>query len=166
LGTDAADVLVVVCDLRDAEQLKLLVQLHPRAVQLPVVALHHTVEISLIVFACQRGIQGHGAQEHAACTLRSGLTAVHDKGIWLCARIAAALSTRYLHLSDQQSDAAADLLTLVAAGASNEEIATTLAIAPKTVDYRLRQLYKEVGVRNKHELAAWWSHAMVADVAV
>jgi DNA-binding NarL/FixJ family response regulator len=39
-------------------------------------------------------------------------------------------------------------------GASNREIASELFLAPKTVEFHLRQIYRKVGVRSRTQLVA------------
>lgn len=47
-----------------------------------------------------------------------------------------------------------DLLRLVAAGSSNEEAATHLALGPKTIESQLRRMFMRYGVRSRTELIA------------
>jgi DNA-binding NarL/FixJ family response regulator len=42
----------------------------------------------------------------------------------------------------------------VARGASNREVAAELFLAPKTVEFHLRQIYRKLGVRSRAQLAA------------
>ncbi len=42
---------------------------------------------------------------------------------------------------------------LVAAGATNREIARTLFLSPKTVEHHVSNVLKKVGARNRTELA-------------
>ncbi|PRX51365.1 regulatory LuxR family protein [Prauserella shujinwangii] len=48
------------------------------------------------------------------------------------------------------------ILTLVAAGLSNKEIARKLRISPKTVESHLQRLYDRHGVRRRAALVAQW----------
>jgi DNA-binding CsgD family transcriptional regulator len=43
----------------------------------------------------------------------------------------------------------------VADGATNEEVARTLFMSPKTVEWNLSRIYRKVGVRSRTELARW-----------
>ena len=46
------------------------------------------------------------------------------------------------------------VVAAVRRGASNREIATELFLAPKTVEFHLRQIYRKVGVRSRTQLVA------------
>jgi DNA-binding NarL/FixJ family response regulator len=39
-------------------------------------------------------------------------------------------------------------------GASNREIAAELFLAPKTIEYHLRQIYRKLGIRSRTQLVA------------
>lgn len=43
--------------------------------------------------------------------------------------------------------------TLVARGRTNREIARTLGLSPKTVEWKLTRIYRKCGVRSRTELA-------------
>ena len=45
---------------------------------------------------------------------------------------------------------------LVAAGASNRDVAGSLYVNPKTVEYHLVNVYRKLGVRTRTELALVW----------
>lgn len=58
-------------------------------------------------------------------------------------------------LADPLSEREAEVLTLVAAGLTNTEIASELAIAVSTVKSHLVALRSKIGVRNRVEIAIW-----------
>jgi DNA-binding CsgD family transcriptional regulator len=47
-----------------------------------------------------------------------------------------------------------DVCDLVAAGATNREVAAALFLSPRTVEHHLRIAYRKLGVRSRSELAA------------
>ena len=49
-------------------------------------------------------------------------------------------------------------------GASNREIAAELFLAPKTIEFHLRQIYRKLGVRSRSQLVATLGQAGVGDV--
>jgi DNA-binding CsgD family transcriptional regulator len=42
---------------------------------------------------------------------------------------------------------------LVASGATNREVAARLSLSPRTVDHHLRNIFSQLGVRSRVELA-------------
>jgi DNA-binding CsgD family transcriptional regulator len=52
-----------------------------------------------------------------------------------------------------------EVCALVAAGATNREVAATLYLSERTVEHHLRQSYRKLGVRSRSELAGRWSTA-------
>ncbi|GHG27278.1 hypothetical protein GCM10018777_48110 [Streptomyces albogriseolus] len=42
---------------------------------------------------------------------------------------------------------------LVSSGATNREVATRLSLSPRTVDHHLRNIFSQLGVRSRVELA-------------
>lgn len=48
------------------------------------------------------------------------------------------------------------IVQLVAQGRTNEQIAIALAMTPKNVEYHLKQIYQQVGARQRHELITLW----------
>lgn len=65
-----------------------------------------------------------------------------------------------------ESDAGTGLTTqessiadLVSQGMSNKEVAATLYLSPKTVQYHLSRIYAKLTIRSRAELAAWWREA-------
>jgi DNA-binding CsgD family transcriptional regulator len=52
-----------------------------------------------------------------------------------------------------------EVADLVAAGATNREVAAALFVSPRTVEHHLRQVYRKLGVRSRTELAAAYGAA-------
>ena len=52
---------------------------------------------------------------------------------------------------------------LVASGASNKDVAGTLYVNVKTVEYHLANVYRKLGVRTRTELALLWQDGDRAD---
>ncbi len=91
-------------------------------------------------------------------TRRGGASALHE-----LARIELAASgarPRREALSGPESLTASEhrIAELAATGHSNREIATTLFITPKTVEYHLRNCYRKLDIQTRHQLA----HALQA----
>jgi DNA-binding NarL/FixJ family response regulator len=54
---------------------------------------------------------------------------------------------------DALSQAELRVADAVAGGLTNREVAATLLISVKTVDFHLQQIYRKIGVRSRTELA-------------
>jgi DNA-binding CsgD family transcriptional regulator len=52
-----------------------------------------------------------------------------------------------------------EVMTLVAEGLSNSEIAGRLFISPKTVEHHVSSILGKLGLRTRSEVAAWAAHA-------
>jgi DNA-binding NarL/FixJ family response regulator len=58
--------------------------------------------------------------------------------------------------ADQLTDREEDVLRLLADGASNAQIASTLTLSESTVKFHLRNLFSKLGVTNRTEAAAYY----------
>ena len=68
------------------------------------------------------------------------------------ARVHEAQETPLTHKEGEVAD-------LVAAGATNREVAAALFVSPRTVEHHLRQVYRKLGIRSRTELAAAYGAA-------
>jgi DNA-binding CsgD family transcriptional regulator len=50
---------------------------------------------------------------------------------------------------------------LVAEGKTNHEVAATLFVTPKTVEFHLTRIYRKLGVRSRVELVRWMADRSV-----
>ena len=55
---------------------------------------------------------------------------------------------------------------LVASGASNKDVASTLYVNAKTVEYHLANVYRKLGIRTRTDLALFWQDSDRADPVV
>jgi DNA-binding CsgD family transcriptional regulator len=58
--------------------------------------------------------------------------------------------------SGQLSETEAQIVALVCAGQTNEQVARALCLSVKTVAWNLSKVYRKLGVRSRTELAARW----------
>jgi DNA-binding NarL/FixJ family response regulator len=129
-------------------------------------ALDHEERAGL-PFERARTLLAHGRRLHRArrrAEARVRLREAHAGFTRLGASAWAAQAEHELRAAGARRRAAAapDVLTpqerrVIAAvrrGATNREIATELFLAPKTVEFHLRQIYRKVGVRSRTQLVA------------
>jgi DNA-binding CsgD family transcriptional regulator len=101
-----------------------------------------------------------GADIAAACR-RRGLRSRAQLAAWTAARNAAAASRRTGFVAQPQPERArlsprqAEVVSLVADGLTNEEIAQSLQVSPRTVASHLAMIFGKLGVRSRSELAVW-----------
>ena len=62
------------------------------------------------------------------------------------------------------SDAAAPVVALAVEGRTNREIAAALHLSEKTVEFHLRNAYRALGIRSRHQLAQALADARVAEI--
>jgi DNA-binding NarL/FixJ family response regulator len=100
-----------------------------------------------------------GADIAAACR-RRGLRSRAQLAAWTAARNAAA-SRRTDFAAEPRPERArlsprqAEVVSLVADGLTNDEIARSLEVSPRTVASHLAMIFGKLGVRSRAELAVW-----------
>lgn len=53
------------------------------------------------------------------------------------------------------------IASLAARGWTNREIAASVRLSPKTIEWNLTKVYRVLGVRSRTELAAAWARSVV-----
>jgi DNA-binding NarL/FixJ family response regulator len=93
----------------------------------------------------------------ARSTLHRAVAAFDAAGarIWSdrAQRELARIGGRSTPAGDQLSATESAIARLVAAGSSNKEVANTLHLSLKTVEWNLSKIYRKLGVRSRTELA-------------
>ena len=62
------------------------------------------------------------------------------------------------HLSEELTTRQRRILEQLANGRTNAEIADTLGLSPSTVKGHLRNIYRQLGVKNRHDARAVINH--------
>ena len=110
------------------------------------------ISTELAFQAIEHGVRGIIQKTASAETVLQCLRVVQDGGFWfedaLRARV---VGTSTFHLTRRESD----LVTMLAQGMKNKEIAALLFITEPTVKVYLSKLYRKLGVKDRFELALY-----------
>ncbi len=108
------------------------------------------ISTELAFQAIEHGVRGIIQKTASIETVLQCLRVVQDGGFWfedaLKARV---IGTSSFHLTPRESD----LVTVLAQGMKNKEIASLLFITEPTVKVYLSKLYRKLGVKDRFELA-------------
>ncbi len=107
------------------------------------------------------GAKGYVAEEASPQEFRKALREVHAGSVWLPRRVLATFIERATvspqqmqpQSETQMSDREREVLQLLVAGRSNQEIARELGILERTVKAHIAQLLRKVGVSNRTALS-------------
>jgi DNA-binding NarL/FixJ family response regulator len=110
-----------------------------------------------ITAALDSGAIGYMLKDAEPEELVAGIRAAADGASPLAPRVAATLveERRQFTLTDALTQREREVLALVAAGATNREIAEQLGITTKTVKTHLTQIFRHIGVADRLEAALW-----------
>jgi len=110
----------------------------------------------------EAGASGYVPKRAAADDLVSAIHVVHQGNVFLYPSLAKLLVSDYLH--HEQDETASrevltpreqEVLTLIAEGQTNREIAATLVISPKTVDRHRENIMNKLGLHNRVDLVKY-----------
>lgn len=119
-------------------------------VKVVILSMHSTTEH--IFRALQAGARGYLLKESAGAEVTAAVRAVHAGGRYLSQKIAANVVDDYLREGRQASPLEAlsrrelEVVQLVAEGKTSAEIASLLALSPKTVETYRSRLMQKLGV--------------------
>jgi two-component system nitrate/nitrite response regulator NarL len=158
--------LVDMTDPENADTARALIECQPG---LKAVALAAPESDARIVACAEVGISGYVAREANLEQLVETLRAVR-RGEAVCSARATAWLLRYIArnasnhrnamLPPQLTHREGDVLSLIADGLSNKEIATSLSIEVSTVKNHVHSLIRKLGVRSRSEAAqVGWAYA-------
>ena len=83
-----------------------------------------------------------------------GVVAFAERARLELAATGAQTSEQTVRTNDQLTERESQIASLVAAGATNAQVATQLFISSNTVDYHLRHIYRKLGVTSRTKMAA------------
>jgi len=107
-----------------------------------------------------QGVKGFFYQGEHFPHLAKGVQAVLKGECWVSRKIMADLITKNNHKAEKArqnvlSRREADILGLIAEGASNDEIADKLCISKHTVKTHLYNIFKKINVKSRFQAALW-----------
>ena len=109
------------------------------------------------------GASGYVPKKAAPTDLVSAIRTVHEGGVFLYPSLAKLLVRDFLDggrapgepASSELTDREHEVLTYLAEGASNEEIATSLVISPKTVARHRENIMRKLNLHSRAELVRY-----------
>jgi DNA-binding NarL/FixJ family response regulator len=129
-----------------------LSSLHQIARQARIVLWVHAISTELALQAMSLGIRGILRKTLPTETLVRCLTRVHEGELWFEKALTDSIMTaRRYSLTRREGQ----LVTLLAQGLKNKEIATALNISEGTVKVYLSRLFQKLGVKDRFELALY-----------
>ncbi|MBL7203701.1 MAG: response regulator transcription factor [Desulfobacteraceae bacterium] len=153
------DVAVIDISMPGMDGLEVISQLHSHYPDLPILILTMHEEEQYVVRSISAGAMGYVTKRSAPEELVKAIRKVHAGGRYLTESAAEALALRVargthgLSPLDALSDREIQVLTRLALGQTNREIAEVYYISIKTVDTYRSRLLRKLNLRNNAELA-------------
>lgn len=120
--------------------------------QVPLVLWSRSIPVEFAYQAAQSGVRGVLRRPCTIEDLRHCVDAVAEGGTWFDnALLSAFLGSRSVALTRRE----AQLVTLLAHGLKNKEIAAELAVSEGTVKVYMSKLFQKLGVKDRFELALY-----------
>ncbi len=143
---------LLLIDLTSDVNFAVLSSLHQIARQARIVLWVHAISTELALQAMSLGIRGILRKTLPTETLIRCLTRVHEGELWFEKALTDSIMTaRRYSLTRREGQ----LVTLLAQGLKNKEIATALNISEGTVKVYLSRLFQKLGVKDRFELALY-----------
>ena len=143
---------LLLIDLTSDVNFAVLSSLHQIARQARIVLWVHAISTELALQAMSLGIRGILRKTLPTETLVRCLTRVHEGELWFEKALTDSIMTaRRYSLTRREGQ----LVTLLAQGLKNKEIATALNISEGTVKVYLSRLFQKLGVKDRFELALY-----------
>lgn len=150
LETGQPDVLLM--DLTPDLTFSVLIEVQRRSPNCKSVLWVRSISTELAYQAIEHGVRGIVRRTHPPETLTKCLRLVAEGGLWFEEALKASFHTvRTVSLTKRESQ----LVSLLAQGLKNKEIASSLFISEGTVKVYLSRLFHKLGVKDRFELALY-----------
>ncbi len=103
----------------------------------------------------ETGVLGYVGMDEQPEVLAEAVRAVARGERWVSPALAARLVEDHVTVPPKLTSQEEAVLHLLAAGKTNGEIASELAVAKRTVRYHLEKLYRKLKLRNRNEAIIW-----------
>ncbi len=161
LDAHAPDVAVMEVNLPDTSGLELLGRLRTAANKCEVLFLTTVDNAEMMITAAERGAAGYVLKDISPENLANAIRAVHQGRTMLnpavarqmLARLAAKARNGTVSDKPELGEHEVLILSRVALGMSDREIATKLHVSEATVKKHLRRIYSKLGARNRAQAA-------------
>ncbi len=169
LATES-DVLLVSTRLVNQGALKLTQAIVGASLPVKVLVIGLAESEAEILRYVETGAAGYVLQDDSVAELLRNIRAAYNGEALISPEIAGALMARVAELSQLFSTVTTEtgkvedltprereILTLIAEGATNQQIADTLVIEVGTVKNHVHNILEKLNVSNRHEAAAYWA---------
>jgi two-component system response regulator NreC len=153
------DVILMDIHLPDMNGIEATAKIKEQHPQISVVALTINEDEEYFFKMLEAGASGYVPKRAAPEELLTAIRAAAEKEVYIYPSLAKLLVRDFLHQSEQEeeeqyglTDRELELLAHLADGATNNEIADTLSISPKTVARHRENIMRKLNLRNRTEL--------------
>ena len=163
-GTNQPHLVLWDCNGRDQEDCMAALESFPRDIlSRDYVALFNVrPDLGIEEAALSLGVRGFFYVQDTLAQLQKGVTAIFEGELWVSRGIMSKFvldKKGYQPVSQKNATILTrrevEILSLVAAGATNEDIARTLFISPNTVKTHIYNIFKKINVPNRLQAALW-----------
>lgn len=147
------DVLLLDLHMPGPPPLELVMALHREFPQTRVLVLSAYDDLVPVRALLRAGVSGYILKDEAISTLLQAIQTVVRGGIWFSQAIARRLAQPAN--APEFTAREMDVLNILASGASNQHIASTLAVTERTVRFHLKNIYRKIEVNSRGEAIAW-----------
>ena len=156
LAGSRPDVLVLHLPHRPAREIATARLVHARCPDLPLLAFAASPDRATVLAAIDAGARGYVLSDDHPSQIVAAVHAAAEGASPISPRAATALvADRAKPLGEHLTRRERDVLSLLAEGLPNKEIAHRLAISERTVKAHLTSAFRRIGVRGRTQAALW-----------